>query len=216
MFLILIFKWIKGSWRIYFKNYRIFRKNKLGKRKTNFRLKDWGVSRQRYWGCPIPIIYDEDGNPHKVPKENLPVELPNIKKLHPSGNPLDQEKEWKYISINGKNFVRETDTLDTFVDSSWYFLRFCSPNNEKYGFDIDKIKYWMPVDQYIGNWTCDIASPIFKIFMRAISFQNPETKINEPFEVFLHKEWFATKPTRIITIIGLAQRNNYFKWGTST
>ena len=93
-------------------------KNKLGKKQINFRLKDWGVSRQRYWGCPIPIIYDEDGNPKKVPKELLPVKLPEIEKLETVGNPLDKLPEWKNITIKGKNYIRETDTLDTFVESS--------------------------------------------------------------------------------------------------
>ena len=100
---------------------------KIGERKTNFRLKDWGISRQRYWGCPIPIAYDEDGNPIKIPKDMLPVRLPEIKKFNSMGNPLVEMDDWKNIKINGKNCVRETDTLDTFVDSSWYFLRFCSP-----------------------------------------------------------------------------------------
>ena len=92
-------------------------KEKLGEKKINFRLKDWGVSRQRYWGCPIPIIYDENQKPHKVPKELLPVKLPSIDKLEQSGNPLDKITDWKTVSINGKKFYRETDTLDTFVDS---------------------------------------------------------------------------------------------------
>ena len=104
-------------------------KKNLGKKKINFRLKDWGVSRQRYWGCPIPIVYDQNNNPQKLPKDMLPVELPKIDKLDETGNPLDKLNEWKNIKINGKDFIRETDTLDTFVDSSWYFLRFCSPNN---------------------------------------------------------------------------------------
>ena len=102
----------------------------LGEKKINFRLKDWGISRQRYWGCPIPIIYDEKNEPHKVPKNLLPVQLPNMKKLQPSGNPLDAADEWKNIEIEGKKFVRETDTLDTFVDSSWYYLRFCHLKNQ--------------------------------------------------------------------------------------
>ncbi|MDA9643210.1 leucine--tRNA ligase, partial [bacterium] len=125
--------------------------NNLGKKQVNFRLKDWGVSRQRYWGCPIPIIYDENNNPQKVPKEMLPVQLPKVEKLHPTGNPLDKLSEWKNISIKGKKYTRETDTLDTFVDSSWYFLRFCSPQKEDYGFNYEDINYWMPVDQYIGG-----------------------------------------------------------------
>ena len=90
-------------------------KNNLGQKKINFRLKDWGVSRQRYWGCPIPSVYDEENNPKKVPLEMLPVKLPEINKLELSGNPLDKEDDWKKIVINGKSYVRETATLDTFV-----------------------------------------------------------------------------------------------------
>ena len=126
-------------------------KNNLGEKKINFRLKDWGISRQRYWGCPIPIMYDKSGKPFKVPKEMLPVTLPKIDKLEPTGNPLDKEEKWKNVSFKGNNYTRETDTLDTFVDSSWYFLRFCSPRKKDYGFDLDEAKYWMPVDQYIGG-----------------------------------------------------------------
>ena len=156
---------------------------KLGKKKINFRLKDWGVSRQRYWGCPIPIIYDENNTPHKLPKEMLPVELPNIDKLESTGNPLDKLTEWKNIKIDGKNFTRETDTLDTFVDSSWYFLRFCSPNNASYGFSYDDIKYWMPVDQYIGGVEHAILHLLYsRFFMQALSFENEKFDIKEPFK----------------------------------
>ena len=123
-------------------------KNNFGRKQINFRLKDWGISRQRYWGCPIPIVYDENNNPVKVPKDLLPITLPEIKKFDSTGNPLDQMDEWKKIIIDGKTYRKETDTLDTFVDSSWYFLRFCSSNKSDYGFDTEEIKYWMPVDQY--------------------------------------------------------------------
>ena len=158
-------------------------KENLGTKKINFRLKDWGVSRQRYWGCPIPIIYDEKGNPHKVPKEALPVKLPDLDKLEPTGNPLDKENEWKNITINGKKFVRETDTLDTFVDSSWYFLRFCSSQKENYGFDYDDIKYWMPVDQYIGGVEHAILHLLYsRFFMHALSHKNDQTDLKEPFK----------------------------------
>ena len=156
---------------------------KLGTKKINFRLKDWGVSRQRYWGCPIPIMYDAEGKAHKVPKEMLPVELPNINRLEPTGNPLDKEIKWKKVSLNGKNYVRETDTLDTFVDSSWYFLRFCSPHNKNYGFDFEEAKYWMPVDQYIGGVEHAILHLLYsRFFMQALSYKNNNLNLKEPFK----------------------------------
>ena len=156
---------------------------KLGTKKINFRLKDWGVSRQRYWGCPIPIMYDAEGKAHKVPKEMLPVELPNINRLDPTGNPLDKEIKWKKVSLNGKNYVRETDTLDTFVDSSWYFLRFCSPHNKNYGFDFEEAKYWMPVDQYIGGVEHAILHLLYsRFFMQALSYKNNNLNLKEPFK----------------------------------
>ena len=158
-------------------------KKKLGKKKINFRLKDWGVSRQRYWGCPIPIIYDENNKPHKIEKSMLPVELPKIDKLSATGNPLDKALEWKNITIDGKKYTRETDTLDTFVDSSWYFLRFCSSNNKDYGFSYEDINYWMPVDQYIGGVEHAILHLLYsRFFMQALSYKNEKFQIKEPFQ----------------------------------
>jgi len=155
----------------------------LGEKKINFRLKDWGISRQRYWGCPIPIIYDENNNPKKLPKEMLPVELPKIEKLSITGNPLDKALEWKTVSIDGKKYTRETDTLDTFVDSSWYYLRFCSPKNEEYGFNYEDINYWMPVDQYIGGVEHAILHLLYsRFFMQALSHENKKLDIKEPFK----------------------------------
>ena len=155
----------------------------LGQKKTNYRLKDWGISRQRYWGCPIPIAYDENNQPIKIPKNMLPVELPKIDKLKNKGNPLDAEKDWKYFIMDGKKYRRETDTLDTFVDSSWYFLRFCSSNNLNYGFTQEEIDYWMPVDQYIGGVEHAILHLLYsRFFMQAISFQNEKFKLKEPFD----------------------------------
>jgi leucyl-tRNA synthetase len=157
-------------------------KNNIGQRKTNYRLKDWGISRQRYWGCPIPIAYDEENNPVKIPKEMLPVQLPKIDQLSSTGNPLDKMSEWKNIIIDGKKCVRETDTLDTFVDSSWYFLRFCSPHDNNYGFDTDEVDYWMPVDQYIGGVEHAILHLLYsRFFMQALSYQNNKFSIKEPF-----------------------------------
>ena len=113
----------------------------------------------------------------------LPVKLPNIKELKDSGNPLDEIKEWKEVIINGKKYLRETDTLDTFVDSSWYFLRFCSPNKESYGFDAEEVKYWMPVDQYIGGVEHAILHLLYsRFFMKALSFDNKDFNIEEPFK----------------------------------
>ena len=158
-------------------------KNKIGKRKTNFRLKDWGISRQRYWGCPIPIIYDENNNPQKIPDNMLPVKLPKITKFENSGNPLDIDENWKKVTIDGKVYTRETDTLDTFVDSSWYFLRFCSPQKDDYGFNDEDINYWMPVDQYIGGVEHAILHLLYsRFFMNALSYNNKKFNINEPFK----------------------------------
>ena len=158
-------------------------KEDLAEKKVNFRLKDWGISRQRYWGCPIPIIYDENNNPQKLPRELLPVELPKIDKLNLTGNPLDCASNWKNITINGKKYTRETDTLDTFVDSSWYYLRFCSPQNKDYGFDYEDINYWMPVDQYIGGVEHAILHLLYsRFFMQALAHKNEKFKFKEPFK----------------------------------
>jgi len=165
------------------KTIEILEQKKIGKKKINFRLKDWGVSRQRYWGCPIPIAYDENNNIVKIPKENLPINLPEKIKLNTKGNPLDHQNEWKNIKINGKKCIRETDTLDTFVDSSWYFLRFCSPKNKDYGYDIDEINYWMPVDQYIGGVEHAILHLLYsRFFMHAINYKNENFNYKEPFK----------------------------------
>ncbi len=165
------------------KTIEILEKRNIGKKKINFRLKDWGISRQRYWGCPIPIAYDSDNNVIKIPKEQLPVKLPENINLNCKGNPLDHQKDWKKIKINETACLRETDTLDTFVDSSWYFLRFCSPKNSNYGFDEEDIKYWMPVDQYIGGVEHAILHLLYsRFFMRAIDYKNDKFNIKEPFE----------------------------------
>ena len=158
-------------------------KNNLGNKKTNYRLKDWGISRQRYWGCPIPIAYDENNEVVKIPQEDLPVKLPDIEKFNTDGNPLDTQEEWKSVIINGKKCIRETDTLDTFVDSSWYFLRFCSSNNKEKAFNEDEIKYWMPVDQYIGGVEHAILHLLYsRFFVRAIDMDNSTFNLKEPFQ----------------------------------
>ncbi len=165
------------------KTIEVLEKKKLGKKQINYRLKDWGVSRQRYWGCPIPVAYDEDGNVFPIPKKMLPVRLPQNIDLKIKGNPLDSQKSWKEIEINGKKLIRETDTLDTFVCSSWYYLRFCSPNEKSYGFNKEDIDYWMPVDQYIGGVEHAILHLLYsRFFMRAIGYKNDNFDIKEPFQ----------------------------------
>ncbi|MDB9699257.1 leucine--tRNA ligase [Candidatus Pelagibacter sp.] len=164
------------------KTIEFLEKNNLGKKKTNYRLKDWGISRQRYWGCPIPIAYDEHDQPIKIPKDMLPVKLPEIKKLTSKGNPLDTEDKWKYFTLDGKKYRRETDTLDTFVDSSWYFLRFCSPQNTNHGFTQEEVDYWMPVDQYIGGVEHAILHLLYsRFFMQALAYKNDSFELKEPF-----------------------------------
>ena len=129
------------------------------------------------------MLYDVEDNIVPVPKENLPVKLPERIDLNVKGNPLDSSVDWKNVEINGKKYIRETDTLDTFVDSSWYFLRFCSPNNNEYGFNYDEINYWMPVDQYIGGVEHAILHLLYsRFFTKALSFNDEKFKISEPFE----------------------------------
>ena len=162
---------------------KILEEKKLGKKKINYRLKDWGVSRQRYWGCPIPIAYDEKGEAYPIPETMLPVKLPENVDLNVRGNPLDHQKDWKKITIDGKTLTRETDTLDTFVCSSWYYLRFCSPGKINYGYDKNEIDYWMPVDQYIGGVEHAILHLLYsRFFMRALSHEDKNFNLSEPFK----------------------------------
>lgn len=122
-----------------------------GAKKVNYRLRDWGVSRQRYWGCPIPIIYDEDGNPHAVPADQLPVKLPEDVAFSGVNSPIKQDPGFYETTVPGtdKPGTRETDTFDTFFESSWYFARYCCPDAD--AMLDDRANYWLPVDQYIGG-----------------------------------------------------------------
>ncbi len=158
---------------------------KIGKKQTLFRLKDWGVSRQRYWGCPIPMIYLEDGTVVPVDKSELPITLPTDVDLNSNGNPLQNHPSWKKTihKKTGKPATRETDTLDTFVDSSWYFIRFCSPKYEKAPYDEKKVNYWMSVDQYIGGVEHAILHLLYsRFFMKAIKKCDNKIQYSEPFK----------------------------------
>lgn len=133
----------------------ISRMEKLGKGQgtTQYRLRDWGISRQRYWGCPVPIIHCDACGIVPVPEKDLPVTLPEDVSFDQPGNPIAHHATWKHTTCPacGGKAERETDTFDTFFESSWYQFRYCDPKNEKIGFDADKVKYWAPVDQYIGG-----------------------------------------------------------------
>jgi leucyl-tRNA synthetase len=157
---------------------------KIGNSKTIYRLKDWGISRQRYWGCPIPIMYREDGKVVLVPEKDLPIELPKDIDFSKPGNPLENHPTWKHAKCpeTGMKAIRETDTLDTFVDSSWYFLRFCSPKESNRPFNIDEANYWMPVDQYIGGVEHAILHLLYSRFFTLALQDEFELKVSEPFE----------------------------------
>jgi leucyl-tRNA synthetase len=142
-----------------------------GARQTNYRIRDWGISRQRYWGCPIPIIYCEKCGPVSVPEQDLPVRLPEDVSFDLPGNPLDRAENWKSVPCPscGADAQRETDTFDTFFESSWYFARFTSPNTPE-GIDAAQAKQWLPVDHYIGGVEHAVMHLLYaRFFMRALS-----------------------------------------------
>ncbi|AEI89278.1 MAG: leucine--tRNA ligase [Candidatus Midichloria mitochondrii] len=156
--------------------------NKIGVGKTTYRLKDWGISRQRYWGCPIPIIYCNNCGTLPVPEKDLPVVLPEDVQFDKPGNPLDHHPTWKFVACPqcGKDALRETDTFDTFFESSWYFLRYCSPNSSS-PFEKDEIDYWGPVDQYIGGIEHAVMHLLYaRFFTRALK-KLGYLNIDEPF-----------------------------------
>ncbi len=160
-------------------------RKKIGNKKISYRLKDWGISRQRYWGCPIPMIYLKNGKVLPVDKSELPIKLPENVDLNTKGNPLANHPTWKKTKhkATGETAIRETDTLDTFVDSSWYFIRFCSPKLKDKPFDEKAFNYWMPVDQYIGGVEHAILHLLYsRFFMRAIKLKDKKIKIKEPFK----------------------------------
>ena len=156
---------------------------KIGHQKINYRLKDWGLSRQRYWGCPIPVMYREDGEIIPVPEKDLPVKLPDIKYLSGSGNILEKDKEWKTTKCpkTGIKAIRETDTFDTFFESSWYFLRYCNPRSKE-AFLKEDINYWLPVDQYIGGIEHAILHLLYSRFFIKALRDTGRINLDEPFK----------------------------------
>lgn len=156
----------------------------VGQRKVNYRLRDWGISRQRYWGCPIPVIHCDDCGVVAVPTQDLPVTLPEDATFDKPGNPLERHPTWKHVSCPqcGKSARRETDTMDTFVDSSWYYARFTAPNADV-PIDAEAASYWLPVDQYIGGIEHAILHLLYsRFFFRAVSDAGHGTQgLREPF-----------------------------------
>ena len=155
----------------------------FGERKINFRLRDWGVSRQRYWGCPIPVIHCDDCGIVPVPEADLPVQLPDDVDFETPGNPLDRHPTWTKVACPacGKDARRETDTLDTFADSSWYFARFCSPRADE-PVTRAAVDYWLPVDQYIGGVEHAILHLLYARFWTRAMQKCGYLDVAEPFD----------------------------------
>ena len=156
---------------------------KIGNKKITYKLRDWGLSRQRYWGCPIPILYREDGKIIPVAKKDLPVKLPDIKNITGKGNILQDMEDWKNTTCpeTGMKAIRETDTFDTFFESSWYFLRYCNPRNAN-AFEKNDINYWLPVDQYIGGIEHAILHLLYSRFFTKALRDLGHIEIDEPFK----------------------------------
>jgi leucyl-tRNA synthetase len=170
----------------------ILQQKNLGERAKNYRLRDWLISRQRYWGTPIPIVHCEKCGEVPVPESQLPVELPDSAglDLQPKGtSPLGAASEWLNVACPscGGSAKRDSDTMDTFVDSSWYFLRFLSPNSEQHAFDQAQAKQWAPVDQYVGGVTHAILHLLYSRFFTKVLFDMKMVDFEEPFSRLLNQ-----------------------------
>ncbi len=183
-----------------------------GKRQVNYKLRDWGISRQRYWGCPIPVIHCETCGVVPVPEKDLPVELPADVTFDAPGNPLDRHPTWKHVACPtcGKPALRETDTMDTFVDSSWYFARFTDPQNASAPTTPAVVNRWLPVDQYIGGVEHAILHLLYSRFFTRAMRRCGHLDMDEPFAglftqgMVVHEtyrsrngEWIAPADVRI-------------------
>lgn len=155
-----------------------------GKKTVNFRLRDWGVSRQRYWGAPIPMVTTEDGEVHPVPADQLPVILPEDVVMDGVTSPIKADKSWAETTFNGEPALRETDTFDTFMESSWYYARYCSPQADDI-LDPEKANYWLPVDQYVGGIEHACMHLLYSRFFHKLLRDAGYVTSDEPFKQLL-------------------------------
>jgi len=190
---------------------------KIGKKEINYRLRDWGISRQRYWGCPIPIIYREDGEVIVVPDNELPVILPDDIDFNEPGNPLERHPTWKYTTCSetGLKAIRETDTLDTFVDSSWYFMKYCSEDIQMNEFEDKDLDYWMSVDQYVGGVEHAILHLLYSRFFSKALSDSGIGNISEPFtglftQGMVCHETYKTEKGQWVFPEDVTEKNNLF------
>jgi leucyl-tRNA synthetase len=163
-----------------------------GRPAVSYRLRDWSFSRQRYWGCPIPVIHCEDCGVVPVPESDLPVVLPEVEDYRPKGvPPLASNEEWLYVPCPkcGKTGRREADTMDTFVDSSWYFLRYVDPRNDQAPFDRRLVDYWCPVSQYIGGIDHSTGHLLYSRFFVRVLKEMGLVGFGEPFARLFHQGW---------------------------
>jgi leucyl-tRNA synthetase len=166
----------------------------------SYRLRDWSMSRQRYWGCPIPVVYCEDDGIVPVPEADLPVLLPELEDYRPKGKPpLASNDEWMNVACPrcGKPARREADTMDTFVDSSWYFLRYCDPQNDQEPWDRRLVDYWMPVDQYIGGIDHARGHLLYSRFFMKVLNEQGLVGVREPFQRLFHQGWVRQGGTKM-------------------
>lgn len=156
-----------------------------GKKTVNYRLRDWGVSRQRYWGSPIPMLNLENGESVPVPSSELPVELPEDVQMNGVVSPIKADPEWAKTEFNGQPALRETDTFDTFMESSWYYARYCSAQNDQAMLDPSQANYWLPVDQYVGGIEHAILHLLYSRFFHKLMRDEGLVESDEPYKRLL-------------------------------
>ena len=164
-------------------------KNGCGQKTTTYKLRNWVFARQRYWGEPVPIVYDENGTPKALPDDDLPLELPELDdyKSRNGQPPLENAGDWKYVKIDGKTYKRETATMPGSAGSSWYFLRYIDPHNDKKFADYDLMKYWLPVDLYVGGTEHLVGHLLYSRFWNNYLYDKGLVPVKEPFKKLVHQ-----------------------------